>query len=406
MKIEGAMTQERRDEILESVRAVARDVIAPAADRHDLDGTFPDDSMDALHQAGLVAMTVPKEYGGMGGGLGGDHLVYHLTTYEIARACGSTALAWGHHGYIVALINNIGTEEQKKRLFSQVVSDGSYFASVGSEPRKDKPMSFDATARKVDGGYVLNGRKRYSSAAGHATFHLVWVMEDGVEDFAMALRFALVQADTEGVEIIPDWSSMGMRASATDSVVLSDVFVPDEDMIGERGALFTVPLLPLMFHTEFAANFAGVASGALDFAIPYVREQTRPWLMGGVPHATKDPYIQYRVGEMVAQREASIGAIMRASNLIQQAQDGGSEAVIREAAIASWAAKTIATEASKQITRMAFQVCGARSSREKTNFSRFWRDATTFTLHDPVDMRYQAIGDFVLGDEPYQAGVI
>lgn len=96
------MTEPEREFILETARAVVAEKLGPRADRHDREGSFPSDNFEDLHGAGLTALPLPKAYGGLGGGIDGDHRVLFSAVYEIARACGSTALIYGHHAYVAA----------------------------------------------------------------------------------------------------------------------------------------------------------------------------------------------------------------------------------------------------------------------------------------------------------------
>lgn len=129
------LSERERETILDLLRTVVQKKIAPRADQHDREGPFPMDNFQGLHRAGLLGLAIPTEYGGLGGGMGGDPLVFYLSVYEIAKACGSTALSWGHHGYIAGLVNPLGTPEQQQRYFGRVIRDGALFASIGTEPR-------------------------------------------------------------------------------------------------------------------------------------------------------------------------------------------------------------------------------------------------------------------------------
>ncbi|HVA82533.1 MAG TPA: acyl-CoA dehydrogenase family protein [Candidatus Binataceae bacterium] len=400
------MTENERADIAERARVVAQEKLAPRADKHDREGSFPSENFADLHRAGLLGLPIPARYGGLGGGIGGDHRAFYPVVHEIARACGSTALIYGHHAYVAGLAAQLGSEKQQQRYFGRVLKDGALFASIGSEPAGGNPAAMGTTARRVAGGYVLSGRKRFGSGMGHATFHMIWAQLEGEANLEKGLVLAFVEGDNPQVKIIRDWNSMGMRATATDSMELTDCFVPDEDVLEGPGAYFRLTIPGLFFHTEFAANFTGVASGALDFAVKYLREQARPWMGGGIKRAIDDPYIQYRFGEMYSLREAALSMVNRAAGAIQRAQDSGDAADIEEAAKASWSAKIFATEASGKITNAVFQVCGARSTRAKYNLDRFWRDARTFTLHDPVDGRRQALGAVVLGAHSYRTSII
>jgi alkylation response protein AidB-like acyl-CoA dehydrogenase len=400
------MSTDEREQILQRVRTIAQEKIAPRADQHDREGSFPSDNFADLHRAGILAMPIPKKFGGLGGGIRGDHLLFYLTTYELAKACGSTALIFGHHTYVGGLVNELGTDEQKHRYFDRVLKQGALFASIGSEPPGNNPAAMGTAAKRVAGGYVLNGRKRFGSGMGYATLHMIWAQLDGEPDLTKGLVLAFVEPDNPHIRIIRDWSSMGMRATATDSMELNDCFVPDSDVLEGPGAYFHVAAAPLLFHNEFAANFTGVASGALDFALKYVRTESRPWMGANITRAIDDPYLQLRFGDMYSSREAALSLVVQAGAAIQRAQDSGSPSDFERAAMLAWSVKVMATQVCGQITNMVFQVCGSRSTRARYNLDRFWRDSRTFSLHDPVDGRRQALGAVLLGAHEYRTSII
>jgi alkylation response protein AidB-like acyl-CoA dehydrogenase len=390
-----------RAAVLDRLSALRRTVIAEYAVAADRGARFPTEGFAALHEAGLLELALPREYGGADAGLGGDVGLLYAAIAEIARACPSTALCFGHHSYVATIVRFLGDEPFRRCVFADITDRGALLASAGSE---FGPMGMQTVARADAYGYVLDGRKRYASLAGAATWYMVWTMAEGSDDVRTGLLLAMVGRDAPGFSVIENWTGVGMRGSATHSLTLDGVRVPAEHALGPPGAYFDLPLMGPFWHGQFAANFTGTARGALDFALEYVRTETRPAYR--LESVAEDPFIRHRLADLFVQVRASEALVERAAAEIAAAQAAEDPARVRDAALTAWSARTFAHETAQRVTSDIFQVCGARATLGRHDADRYWRDFTTFSLHDPVDSRLSAIGLHLLTDREYVPTIV
>lgn len=249
-------------------------------------------------------------------------------------------------------------------------------------------------------GYVLNGRKSFSTAARISDYINANALLDGkIANFA-------VPTDRPGYVANDDWNNIGQRLSDSGSVEFHDFPVYEEDFIGAPVEINAVPPALPTFNTPliqlvFVNFYLGTAEGALRAAADYVRNTTRPWISSGVERAADDPYILERIGEFSSALKASIALADSAALTVQTALLRGRAVTARErgeAAAEAYAAKVNATHVSLDITARVFELTGARSTAESYRFDRFWRNVRTHTLHDPVYYKAKEVGDFILND--------
>lgn len=249
-------------------------------------------------------------------------------------------------------------------------------------------------------GYVLNGRKSFSTAARISDYINANALLDGkIANFA-------VPTDRPGYVANDDWNNIGQRLSDSGSVEFHDFPVYEEDFLDAPVEINAVPPALPTFNTPliqlvFVNFYLGTADGALRAAADYVRNTTRPWISSGVERAADDPYILERIGEFSSALKASIALADSAALTVQTALSRGRAVTARErgeAAAEAYAAKVNATHVSLDITARVFELTGARSTAESYRFDRFWRNVRTHTLHDPVYYKAKEVGDFILND--------
>ncbi|MBD9454257.1 acyl-CoA dehydrogenase family protein [Rhizobium sp. RHZ02] len=249
-------------------------------------------------------------------------------------------------------------------------------------------------------GYVLNGRKSFSTAARISDYINANALLDGkIANFA-------VPTDRPGYVANDDWNNIGQRLSDSGSVEFHDFPVYEEDFLDAPVEINAVPPALPTFNTPliqlvFVNFYLGTADGALRAAADYVRNTTRPWISSGVERAADDPYILERIGEFSSALKASIALADSAALTVQTALSRGRAVTARErgeAAAEAYAAKVNATHVSLDITARVFELTGARSTVESYRFDRFWRNVRTHTLHDPVYYKAKEVGDFILND--------
>ncbi|QBY04516.1 acyl-CoA dehydrogenase [Thalassotalea sp. HSM 43] len=223
------------ESVLTAIKAASADV--------DRDGQFCTDHIKTLSEAGLLGLIIPKQYGGLGGGLRD----LAAATFAIGSVCPSTALTYFFHcssasrGLLAleAIDNGLFNDDEAPvvKAFAEKVlhtmgRDGKWLANFASESVKSEKaaITISTKATKVDGGYRLNGVKSFGCATGVADRYLVTVGIDGVDD-ASGLSTFFVDRDAKGVSERQKWDAIGMRGTATHGLILEDVFVADDDAL-------------------------------------------------------------------------------------------------------------------------------------------------------------------------------
>lgn len=386
---------------IKTLREIAEREIAPHALKIDQERRFPTESIASLRRAGFLALAVEKQYGGMGGGFGGDYLLVYRAIEEIAKWCASTAQIFAVQTATCSQIAAMGSPEQKQRLLGAVVKHGDLWGSWASELG---PVSMGAqtVARKVDGGYLVNGDKFFSTSSAGASRFLLWCAEEG-GDLIHNMLILAVDAKAPGVEIVDDWDGMGQRGTASGTTRFRDVFVAQADVVGgHANAFYNAPAaLGPIFQLGFAAIYLGTAEGAFEEAKKYVTG--RRSLMRAVSRIAEDPIVQLHIGDMESRLAAARLLVYDAALRLKAVESDSSRRV--NAALAVYKAKVFATEVALSITHDVFGICGTSATLAGNKFEMFWRNVRTLTLHDPVDRRREAIGKAVLGiaDPPIAA---
>ncbi|MGE0683051.1 MAG: acyl-CoA dehydrogenase family protein, partial [Candidatus Binatia bacterium] len=215
----------------------------------------------------------------------------------------------------------------------------------------------------------------------------------------------IIPMDAPGVSQLHDWNPLGQRATTSGTTRYENVFIAKENVLGGPGEYFEkCPLMGHHYQIGWAAVYVGIAGGALEAGIEYIKTKTRPWAETSYERAVDDPYIQNHVADMSIAVEASRLLLYKATRLMEAAAHDLS--LRPEAAIAVYQAKVMGTEAALDISSRIFQVCGARAAADapQNGLDLFWRNARTFTLHDPVDYRRQRIGKYLLTGEAPPVG--
>lgn len=381
--------------VREELTEVVGELSARAVDV-DRAGTYPFESMHVLRDAGLLAAVWPTELGGRGW-LVDDRYAEALAVHRlITAACSSTGQLYGVHAAAVTTIALLGTEEQK-RYFSAPENVGGTFAYLGSEPGQrltatGERIRYDSEARRVDGGWVVNARKAFATGSVGARWLMTFCMEEGAVDMT-GLLIPVIPADAPGVTVKDSWDGMGQRSTASGLVEFTDVFVPDDHMIGEPGGLVRARVLGPMFQLGFAAMFTGMAQAAHEFAVDYVLHHAAAPL--GLESLADDGHVQARVGDLKVGVEASWGLVRRAGELLSAACSDPELTV--QARTAVYEAKVFASRASVAAGSDLFDITGGRSTSGRFDADRFWRNPRTLTLHDSLDKQRAMVGRQSLG---------
>lgn len=359
-----ATDQLSRDGLVEIATGLARRFADRAAD-HDRDSTFPYDNYADLREAGLLGLTVPVELGGLGAGLGDVLAVLE----RLASGDGATTLAVTMHispvGQWAAVWRRNGDERLADML--RRAADGSLvWAALTAEAGVRNTMTDSrTTANRVDGGFVVNGRKIFATNSAVATDFSTTARYEDAEG-GPRLLLCQVSMAQEGVKIHPTWDALGMRATRSDDVEFTDVFVPDERVVHslpvgslDRRVLETVWSWAMPC---FGAVYTGVAAGALDWTAERVVRSGR----------ADDPVLQDVIGECRITLETSRAVLHRHVDDVQHGRisAGGVQEGLARCATVKYVAATNAT----QIVQRLVDVVGGPAFTRAFPFERMWRD--------------------------------
>ena len=354
-----------------------------AADR-DANRALPSNELDELSASGLLAITVPAEYGGAGASV--ETLVEVIRLLSVADP-NIGQIPQSHFVYVNQLRLQ-GAPEQQKRLFGEVLA-GKRFGNAQSENGTKHIRDIRTTLTPDgEGCWRLNGRKAYATGALLADWIPV-LAHLGVDG---PLHVAWVERDSAGMEVIDDWNGVGQRTTASGSVILEDVVV-SADLITPYATTFESPQtygsLAQLLH---AAIDAGIARTAVTDAARFVRESSRPYPDAGVERAAEDPLVVHAFGELELATRGAEALLAKAARAIDRANADLNEASTAAASLATAAARAATAKAALEAASRLFEVAGTRSAAARLGLDRHWRNARTHTLHDPVSWKIQHLG--------------
>ncbi|MHA3022656.1 SfnB family sulfur acquisition oxidoreductase [Mycobacterium sp. BMJ-28] len=386
-----------------AVAAELAEVFAAGAGARDAGRELPHEQVRALKGAGLLALSVPLEHGGIDAPASVIAEVFRL----LAHADASLAQIPHSHYTFLEAVRLQGSPEQQAFFYGKV-RDGALFANAQSE--RSGPIDVDTTVLTptADGNYRLSGRKFYSTGALFADWVIVRASlpehpgDTPTSSTPKALAF--VPAGTEGVQIVDDWDGMGQRTTASGTVTLDDVLVPAAHVVAFT-PIFTAPSVygarAQLFHT---ALDVGIATAALAEGVRQVAK-ARPHFEADVSEAADDPTLIQVAGNLTVTVRGAQALLTEAGRAVDAATAGLNEDSAAEASVAVAVAKVAATRASLEAAGTLFELGGTRSASAAANLSRYWRDARTHTLHDATRWKVQHIGRYTLsGTKPPRHG--
>jgi alkylation response protein AidB-like acyl-CoA dehydrogenase len=352
--------------VREAVRAVCDARVAPHAAEADETGEFPKASYEALRASDFHAPHIPVEYGGAGA----DALATAIVIEEVARACASSSL--------IPAVNKLGTvplllaasDELKQMYLPKVASGEAMFSYCLSEPEAGSDAAGMTTKAVLDGDtWVLNGAKRWITNAGVSEFYTVFAVTDPSARSRGISAFVVEKSD-EGVSFGAPEKKLGIKGSPTREVFLDNVRIPASRIIGEPGTGFGTAMQTLD-HTRvtIAAQAVGIAQGALDFAIGYVKERKQ---FGKA--VAEFQGIQFMLADM--------GMKLEVARQMTYVAAGKSERGDADLTYFGAAAKCFASDAAMEITTDAVQLLGGYGYTRDYPVERMMRDAKITQIYE------------------------
>ncbi|MED4473974.1 acyl-CoA dehydrogenase family protein [Oceanobacillus caeni] len=342
------------------VREFADQVIRPRAIEIDKDAKFPLDIFEKMGELGFMGIPFPEQYGGSGG----DTISYAICVEEIGNACGSTGLSYAAAVSLGASpFYYFGTEKQKQTYLTPLV-EGKYLASFGlTEPNAGSDAGGTKTTAYLDGNeYVINGEKCFITNASYAELLIVTAVTGKNEKGRNLITAFIVPTNTDGVSITSDYDKMGVRGSDTAQIVLENVRVSKENILGKPNKGFNQFLQALDGgRISIGALGLGVAQASLNRALQYAKERKQ----FGKP-IVKFQAIQFKLADMAMEIELARNMVYKAAWLKDNGKPFGKEAAY---------AKLFATETAFRTANQAIQILGGNGYMREYEVERYLRDA-------------------------------
>jgi alkylation response protein AidB-like acyl-CoA dehydrogenase len=367
---------------------------APGASARDSSGGFPGDELRAIARSGLLAITVPTEFGGIGAGV--------ETVVEVARLLSEADPSIGQltlpQFVLFRVILELGSEDQKRRFFDRVL-DGKRFGNA-TQPSKRPGARLETTiARRIDPLTIrLDGEKYYTTGSVNADYIVVAATDEDGEAVSV-----VVAGDAPGLDVVEDdWDSFGQRSTVSGTVRLNGVLASADDVLYSR-ALFGVPnLLLAIDQIQHGAVDVGIARAALADAAWFVQERANPARESGLDRAAEDPHTIYRFGQLRTQLDAAEALLRQSARIIDAIDASGDRSVeaIDAATVAGNQLKAFAAEVGSEIASAVFELTGTSSTDKRYGLDRHWRNVRTHSINVATRWRYDQIGKSTLATFP------
>ena len=383
------------DPELQRIQKLARELAADFSTRaleHDRDLTPTNENYAKLKEAGFYSMVAARKYGGTGAGL----LGWVVAAEELAQGCASTAVSFNMHVATLAtyLMKTNFDESYKERLANEIIRENKLVAAILSEPGTTGllPSTFACTtqARKVSGGWRLNGKKSFCTMAQSADIINLFAHPEDSKDPETALSL-LVSPKSEGIRFENNWNTLGMRATRSDNMILEEVFVPDAGLYCEipNAGRFVSDSEPL-YNLPYTAVYLGVAVGALAAAKEAVHKRMPKGYKQSLAY---HPDVRRRIAQGAAQLDA--GRMMVRSCAWHLDREGQTPAVTAS----YFKTKYFVGEAVAAVTRSCLEMGGAHALFKGSKLELLFRDGVTATIHHPP-------GDYCLSEASiYELGL-
>ncbi|AAU23670.1 acyl-CoA dehydrogenase family protein [Bacillus sp. GM2] len=346
--------------IRELARDFAKQEIAPHAEHVDRTGEFPIETFKKMGELGLLGIPFPESYGGSGG----DTISYALSVEEIGKACGSTGLSYAAAVSLgAAPIYYFGTEEQKQEYLVPLATGRALGAFGLTEPNAGSDAGGTRTKARSEGdSYVISGEKCWITNAGFARTVIVTAVT-GIDDNGKNIISAIiVPTDSEGFTIKSEYDKMGVRGSNTSQLILDNVRVPKQNLLGSPEKGFKQFLNTLDGgRISIAALAVGIAQGAFEAALTYARERKQ----FGRPISYFQA-IQFKLADMAMEIELARNMVLKAAWLKDQGRPFTKEAAF---------AKLYASEMAFRTCNQSIQIHGGYGYMKEYGVERMLRDA-------------------------------
>ncbi len=345
--------------IQKTIREFSEAEVAPGAGQRDKDKRFPKEIFQKLGELGMMGLPFPEEYGGADS----DTISFAIVVEELSRACGSTGITYSAHISLGgAPLHLFGTKEQKLKYLTPICTGESLGAFGLTEPNAGSDAGGTQTEALLDNNqFVINGNKCFITNASFAK-HIALTAITGRHGAKKEISAIIVPTDAEGFKVIDNYEKMGLNASNTTELVLEDVHVPEENLLGKRGEGFRQFLITLDGgRIGIGAMAVGIAQAAYEKALNYAKERKQ---FG--KSLSSFQAIQFKLADMAMKIELARNMVYKAAWLKDQGRNFSKEASM---------AKLYASEICMEVTNQAVQIHGGYGYMKEYHVERFMRDA-------------------------------
>lgn len=392
-----SLPAEHRPPVLDAASAVAAaaelaSYLAAGAAERDAERVLPAEPLDRLAASGLQGITVPTAFGGPGLGA--------VAAAEVTRllATGDPNVAQVPHSHFVYVnaLRHAASDAQRAFFFAEVLAGrrfGNAQSEVGTRHVREFRTALTAVPDAEGGGWLLDGEKGYATGALFADWIPVLAHRGAGEDGeAGPLHVAWVERHAAGVSVVDDWDGLGQRTTASGTVRLEGVRVPDAHVTPWHLTFAGPQVYGAFAQLLHAAIDTGIARAAVTDAAAFVTTKSRPYPDAGVERAADDPLVVHAFGEVELAVRSAEALLREAAAAVDAAEADLTEASAGAASLAVAAARASSTAASLEAGTRLFEVAGTRSALARLNLDRHWRNARTHTLHDPAAWKVQHLG--------------
>ena len=352
--------------VRQMVREFAINEVKPIAAEIDETERFPMENVEKMAKLGMLGIPFSTEYGGAGG----DTLSYIIAVEELSKVCGTTGVIVSAHTSLCAsLIEQFGNKDQKERYLADLATGRKLGAFGLTEPGAGTDAAGQQTIAVLDGdNYILNGSKIFITNGGVADTFIIFAMTDKSKGTRGISAF-IVEKNFEGFSIGKKEDKLGIRASSTTELVMSNCIVPKENLIGQEGKGFGIAMKTLDGgRIGIAAQALGIAEGAFEEAVNYMKERKQ----FNRPLAAFQG-LQWMIAEMDTKIEAAKHLVYKAAWL----KDNKLPYTVEAAR-----AKLFAAEVAMDVTTKAVQIFGGYGYTKEYPVERMMRDAKITEIYE------------------------
>lgn len=345
--------------MFEEIVAFSKDKIKPYANQFDQNGQYPKEAMKYIHKQGYLSLLIPKEKGGLGGGI----LNHTEACMALAASSGSVGLIYMMHNVVLHQINEMASEKLKNDVYQSIIDEGALIALAASEPKGGANVTGPQTKAILldDGKYEINGIKSMVTTGGYAKYYLVHCAsnEEGLMD-----NF-LIELNSEGLSFEENkWNGFGMRANVSCPMLLDHVKVDKYKKVGASGdGIKGLNIRSVPFVLGLASVYAGLCIGLVDAVYDHIKKRK----IESGNDLLKYESIKYHFAKVYNYMNSAKSIVFDAA----RSYENGDRDYLQKV----YSARIVATECAMESAKYSMRIGGGRSYNKENEIERILRDS-------------------------------